>query len=296
MNAPGSEAWRTLNACPDCARQYDVSHLSVGARVACTCGRAFEARFPRPHSPRHVRCSSCGGNLQLDAPRCPYCSAEVTLEEKHLTSICPGCCARVLDRAGFCMECGIAIQPQAIYALPEAAACPRCKGALRARELAEAPIVECAACGGLWLSEERFDAFCASTEERERVSVALGHTPAPAAVKQDHPVSYLPCVVCADMMTRRNFAGASGVILDVCRKHGVWLDHSELEKVLAFIRDGGLDRARRVERERLDRARARRDSDSHLPMIPEGRLSRGARMPTPDLLSWALERVFDLWD
>ena len=29
-------------------------------------------------------------------------------------------------------------------------------------DMPEAPIVECAACGGLWLSEERFDAFCAS--------------------------------------------------------------------------------------------------------------------------------------
>ena len=61
---------------------------------------------------------------------------------------------------------------------------------------------------------------------------------------------YLPCVVCRDMMTRRNFAQVSGVILDVCRAHGVWLDHSELEKVLAFIRDGGLDRSRRLELER----------------------------------------------
>ena len=45
-------------------------------------------------------------------------------------------------------------------------------------------------------------------------------------------------------MHRRNFASISGVMIDVCRKHGVWLDHSELERILAFVREGGLDRAR----------------------------------------------------
>jgi hypothetical protein len=53
-------------------------------------------------------------------------------------------------------------------------------------------------------------------------------------------------------MQRRNFGGSSGVVVDVCRAHGVWLDHLELEHVLAWARGGGLERERerRVERAR----------------------------------------------
>lgn len=279
--------WRRLNACLACARQFDVSHLEPGARVRCPCGVTFSAKFVEPHAPRHLRCSNCGGSLAANAQACPYCAAQVTLEEKELDAICPGCGARMLERARHCMECGIAIQPQAIYALPEAAACPRCKGELRQRELADAAVVECGGCGGLWLSESHFDTFCATAESREKVSVALGQAAAPRALQVEENVRYLPCIVCNDMMSRRNFASASGVILDVCRKHGVWLDHRELERVLAFVREGGLDRARQRERERLEQARKQR-LDGTLPAgawidPPRRRRSSG------DLGTWVLD-------
>jgi hypothetical protein len=45
-------------------------------------------------------------------------------------------------------------------------------------------------------------------------------------------------------MSRVNFAGNSGIILDVCRAHGVWLDHEELDQVRQFIQRGGAGRAR----------------------------------------------------
>jgi hypothetical protein len=52
-------------------------------------------------------------------------------------------------------------------------------------------------------------------------------------------------------MNRKNFAQSSGVVLDVCAKHGVWLDRGELERVLGFVAGGGLARARAREQERL---------------------------------------------
>ncbi|MFB3145413.1 MAG: hypothetical protein ACE10F_12735 [Candidatus Methylomirabilales bacterium] len=45
-------------------------------------------------------------------------------------------------------------------------------------------------------------------------------------------------------MNRKNFARISGVIIDECRSHGVWLDVDELEKIRYFIADGGLERSR----------------------------------------------------
>jgi hypothetical protein len=45
-------------------------------------------------------------------------------------------------------------------------------------------------------------------------------------------------------MNRQNFGGMSGVIVDICSKHGVWFDSGELPRVLEFVENGGLARAR----------------------------------------------------
>ena len=42
-------------------------------------------------------------------------------------------------------------------------------------------------------------------------------------------------------MMRRNIAGRSGVILDVCGEHGLWFDCDELSHLIAWIRNGGLE-------------------------------------------------------
>jgi len=50
-------------------------------------------------------------------------------------------------------------------------------------------------------------------------------------------------------MNRVNFARISGVILDVCKMHGVWFDRDELSQVLESIQGGGLSRAANIESE-----------------------------------------------
>jgi Zn-finger nucleic acid-binding protein len=36
-------------------------------------------------------------------------------------------------------------------------------------------------------------------------------------------------------MQRRNFQRSSGIIVDVCRRHGTWLDADELERIAGFL-------------------------------------------------------------
>ena len=43
-------------------------------------------------------------------------------------------------------------------------------------------------------------------------------------------------------MNRRNYAGASGVIIDLCRTDGIWFDADELARILVWIRAGGVER------------------------------------------------------
>lgn len=248
--------FRLLNACDACGRQYDVSHLESGAAVRCECGQRFLVRVQTPHSPRALCCSGCGAGAPADAKACAYCGAEVTLEERRLTAVCPGCFARTGRDAKFCMECGVEISAQALFALEEGSRCPRCKGGLHAHGVTDASFVECARCGGMWFGHEDFVRICTSAEKQnlaeqfQVVSAALPSTTPSNA-------SYVPCVVCSEFMNRRNYASASGVVIDVCKRHGVWLDHGEIDKILGFIRKGGLERARQRQIERLEDQRRR---------------------------------------
>ena len=68
-------------------------------------------------------------------------------------------------------------------------------------------------------------------------------------------------------MNRMNFARVSGVVIDVCHDHGTWFDRDELYRVVTFVQEGGLDKARRIEREKLvDEERRLRALQAQRPM------------------------------
>lgn len=241
---------RFLNACERCGRQYDVTHLAEGRRVPCECGARLTVRKLEPHSPRALRCSNCGGSLRDGASKCEYCAAEITLEELRLDAVCPSCFARRASSARFCMECGVEIAPQALFALVEGAGCPRCKGRLRSRSLGNTSITECSSCAGIWLDQDALLRLCERAEAESVAAGALSRGPLPAAASGSRQ-GYIPCLACGELMARKNYASTSGVIVDSCRKHGVWLDAHELERILGFVRGGGLERARERQIEKL---------------------------------------------
>ena len=213
------------------------------------------------HEARMIHCSSCGGKLRTRATKCDYCGCEVTLAEHRLGPACPQCFARLTVGAQFCSECGIKIDPQPLRGVRSSAACPRCKGQLVLREFAQGQYTECSNCGGIWLDEKSFERI---VEERDgtvmggfaSVSKQAGSHEGAGDATREEKVAYLPCPVCARLMLRKNFAGCSGVIVDWCKGHGFWFDTFELEKVIAFIQSGGMDKSRRME---IDRARRELD-------------------------------------
>ncbi|MCF6323578.1 MAG: zf-TFIIB domain-containing protein [Gammaproteobacteria bacterium] len=50
---------------------------------------------------------------------------------------------------------------------------------------------------------------------------------------------YVKCPVCRDFMQRKNFGARSGVIIDRCHQHGVWLDGGELKRLMEWKKAGG---------------------------------------------------------
>jgi len=194
-----------------------------------------------------LRCSGCGAPVPPDAPQCPYCQAQLA------TVACAACFALVPLSASHCPVCGAALAPRTPL-VAEGAPCPACARPLAASRVGDLETRACLACGGLWLDRAVFEQLGAS---RERQGAVLGALPAPPVppVAALEPVQYRPCPGCGERMNRVNYARRSGVVLDVCKAHGLWFDRDELRRLLTFIAGGGLDRARERELEDLKEAK-----------------------------------------
>jgi len=103
----------------------------------------------------------------------------------------------------------------------------------------------CPRCGGLWLDRGEFRLL---TRESDVYKENFKDEYLREPLKD--PVEYISCVRCGKFMNRKNFGKISGVVIDECGKHGVWLDRGEIEKIRHFIADGGLERAQDLEIEK----------------------------------------------
>ena len=158
----------------------------------------------------------------------------------------------------FCARCGA----EATRAVVEDEAplnCPRCSEPLQSLRLGTTTVRECGACGGLWVDPDTLQKLCDAREEHAGVMSAL-EARVPTNVVAPDTVRYIPCPCCKKLMNRVNFAHTSGVIMDVCRKDGVWLDRGELQRVVGFVEHGGLTAAREHEKEQLADERRRLDA------------------------------------
>ena len=100
----------------------------------------------------------------------------------------------------------------------------------------------------MWSDVQTFEGICADGEKQ---SAVLSFAGAKAqTLSQPVKINYVPCPDCGQLMNRSNFAHSSGVIIDLCKQHGVWFDAEELPKIIEFIRKGGLEKAR--QREKLE--------------------------------------------
>jgi len=228
-----------LQACPSCARQYDVAHLEPGNSVRCICDVRFTVSTPKDLRVQGLRCAHCGAPISSEDADCTYCAAALDKRSRN-SSRCPSCLERLDHDAGHCSACGTRIKPDALPAIPAGKQCPRCQADLQIRSLEIVHVIECEECEGLWLDPS---AFRQLTHKARRGNLEL---PRAAPKNGNQPKarpaqSYIPCLDCGEMMLRRQFthrARPSGVVLDYCRDHGIWFDGEELSSILAAIQNG----------------------------------------------------------
>ena len=73
---------------------------------------------------------------------------------------------------------------------------------------------------------------------------------------QKMKIKYVKCPVCSNIMNRINFGIRSGVIIDRCKGHGVWLDGGQLKQLLEWRKAGGkLLHDKREDEEKSKRAK-----------------------------------------
>jgi Zn-finger nucleic acid-binding protein len=162
--------------------------------------------------------------------------------------------------------------------------CPNCDGALEIFDERGIEIHRCTSCAGLWLDPGELDDLV-STPPDVPIDVAELREEMRNVAPPVGEVRYRKCPRCRELMNRRNYGTVSGVVIDECNRHGMYLDAREFDAIETFIRMGGMQ----LQRQKLEEARlsklARREADA---VEAEQRAENAAR-------NYRLRRLFRLF-
>ncbi len=185
----------------------------------------------------HLHCLYCGGPRRGDDSACKKCQAAAP------SVPCKRCQAQVFAPRDTCI-CGEPCGAWRVAAEGERA-CPRCSGKLKSVDVADAGVHvdQCVRCLGCFVRTEAFSELV----ERESASgghggddrsVAAAFIPPPDATElpRQSLLDEVRCPHCREVMDRARFAQKASVVIDVCPKHGVWLDAGELPRILDHVR------------------------------------------------------------
>ena len=177
-------------------------------------------------------CINCGAALPPASLVCPYCKSRHDVDLK-------GVHRYTLEK-------------------PESErTCPRCAKPLQTIDLkigAKFLIERCAHCLGLFFDPGELEVLLdQSVSHVYEIDAHRLQELTQLKRHQDYAVTYIKCPVCGKLMNRINYGAQSGVIVDKCREHGIWLDGGELRQLLEWTKAGGQihNEKKRLEMERI---------------------------------------------
>ena len=271
--------------------------LACGGRVdplgdEATQVRVCDCTVPKDRA-KSIACPSCGGSIAVGARACPYCGSTVA------TCRCGACLAWNLAGAAHCQACGRSLAATATRSgVVAASRCPRCTSTLSAREYGDLSVEECDQCGGLLLAQTTMDRLVAARDMPTSLRLALPKR----EMKRETAVRYIFCPECGKSMNRQAFGRISGVVVDVCKNHGVWFDAGELAAVIRFVEQGGLEREREralaelaARERRVREVEMRSDRVDSLGIGYVSGNTRSARLSGVHPASEVLRFIADLW-
>lgn len=114
--------------------------------------------------------------------------------------------------------------------------CPRCKLPLGRDRYENVEVDICSSCWGVWLDtgelETIIEAHHFHFSDAERKSAVQGRGP-----RDQGPIKPIPCPKCQARMERVYLDPKIYLVIDHCRKHGVWLDSGEIKSLQAMADD-----------------------------------------------------------
>lgn len=255
-----------------------MTRVSDPYRAAPSLGRPRGAYF----------CPGCGREVRRTLRSCPECHAAIASVR------CAGCFHMNVPDDALCAECGepLGLEPDGA---PSRLSCTRCQLPFQEFHGGPGTLFDCGECGGQFVERALLQGLL---EQREKYGEQTPRRPR-RFVPDASPIVYVKCPMCQLTMNRRNFGRSSGVIVDECRAHGVWLDVGELPRIMRFVETGGLEEARRLEADERRASKSRREAEEMAarfgsPGEPAGgRLGFGAAKPLDDFLVAAVRALVD---
>jgi len=164
------------------------------------------------------QCSSCSAPLPADTCKCGYCGTRNDMDFAAVNRF-------TFDR-------------------PSRRQCPDCDIALQTVRLDTGggvfSIERCQQCFGLFFDVGEVQAFLeASVSPAFAINLKEIANINDERVRVNQPIRYKKCPQCGVLMNRVNFAAMSGVVVDQCKEHGMWLDNGELIHLMEWKKAGG---------------------------------------------------------
>ena len=161
---------------------------------------------------------------------------------------CKHCSAPLPSKSIICEYCGvrndIELKRKAVGAkLPKSKrTCPDCLTFLESVDIGKNNrfiIEKCERCFGLFFDNHELERLLEERLEKSYwIDAQKLHSLLQYPLHQDR-VIYRRCPECNKLMQRKNYLNRSGVIMDVCKEHGLWLDAGELKQIQEWTALGG---------------------------------------------------------
>ncbi|MDD3818198.1 MAG: zf-TFIIB domain-containing protein [Thiovulaceae bacterium] len=167
-----------------------------------------------------ARCTHCGAPLPKNSMICEYCGVrnDIELKSKNIGAELP-------QSNRFCPDCLVQLESSDV--------------GVKERFIIE----KCPKCYGLFFDHDELEKLLKeSVDVSHRIDRQKLHALMQYPRHQDK-IIYRRCPVCNQTMQRRNYARTSGVIMDVCFEHGIWLDAGEFKQLQEWARLGGVQKA-----------------------------------------------------
>jgi len=170
-----------------------------------------------------ARCSTCSAPLPANTNRCLYCQvrSDVDLRTKYNYSIVEKNSERI------CPDCEIPLTTINFLSV-------------NLEKDGKFEIERCDNCFGLFFDPGEIEELLEKSvsgvfqiNKKHMVNINRDR------YQKEKNIRYRKCPVCQSYMQRSNYAHRSGVIVDRCQQHGIWLNSGEITHLMEWRKAGG---------------------------------------------------------